>query len=162
MCDRYRDFLIAMEAYITSERDMVVTFLANLRSWYAEFLFDKLSSVKASEEGTVLGVIDEVSIYAWWLLSNFYPLNVQGISFLDAVSELWSKKGWKRSSLNKDFRTSVRDWLLLLLLLVPVNESSAVTLLKKFLSPRRGVVADPEYRKIITQKVRSDTTLSLS
>ena len=86
--------------------------------------------------------------------ASFLTLNVQGISFLDAVCELWIKKGWKRSSLNKDFRICVRDWLLLLLMLVPISESSAVTLLKKFLSPRRGVIADPDYRKIITQKVR--------
>ena len=39
-------------------------------------------------------------------------------------------------------------------MLVPIKESSAVTLLKKFLGPRRGVVADQEYRKLITQKVR--------
>ena len=49
-----------MEAFITSERDMVVTILANTRSWYAEFLFEKQLSSKASEEGTVRGVIDEV------------------------------------------------------------------------------------------------------
>ena len=35
-----------------------------------------------------------------------------------------------------------------------ISESSAVTLLEKFLNPRRGVVAEPEYRRIIAQKVR--------
>ena len=50
-----------MEAYITSERDMVVTFLSNLRSWYSEFLFEKQHSAKVSEDGTLLGVIDEVT-----------------------------------------------------------------------------------------------------
>ena len=74
---------------------------------------------------------------------------------MDTVTEIWNKKGWRKSSQNKDFRTSVLDWLLFLIVLVPIRDSSAVTLLKKFLGPRRGtVVADPEYRKLITQKVR--------
>ena len=69
--NRYRDFVIAMEAYITSERDMVVTFLANTRSCYAEFLFEKQLSSKTSEEGTVLGVIDEVCIVCMVAFDDF-------------------------------------------------------------------------------------------
>ena len=55
-----RDFIVSMETHITTERDLLVTFLTNVRSWYATGLCDKNRS-KASEDGTVLGIIDEVS-----------------------------------------------------------------------------------------------------
>ena len=61
-----------MEAYITSERDIVVTFLGNLRSWYSEFLFERQLNVKASEDGTLLGVIDEVTILYGTIVSGFW------------------------------------------------------------------------------------------
>ena len=60
-----------METHITTERDLLVTFLTNMRSWYATGLFDKYRS-KASEDGTVLGIIDEVSYKYMWFVRSFF------------------------------------------------------------------------------------------
>ena len=54
-------YIVAMENHITSDRDLVGTFLTNLRSWYNLVLFSDKQD-QASEEKTSLGIIDEVSV----------------------------------------------------------------------------------------------------
>ena len=81
------------------------------------------------------------------------PPLTQGISFLDAMSELWVRKGWHKEQLNEKFRMELIQWLHMLLLLVPITDSSAVPLLKKILNPKRGVLADQEFRSSIIQQV---------
>ena len=66
-----RDFIVSMETHINTERDLLVTFLTNIRSWYAAGLFDRNRS-KASEDGTVLGIIDEVSYKYMWFIHTFF------------------------------------------------------------------------------------------
>lgn len=48
-----------MEDHITSDRDLLVTFLTNLRSWYEPVLFSDKRE-QASVDKTLLGIIDEV------------------------------------------------------------------------------------------------------
>ena len=63
-CSNYRDFIVAitLETYIKNDRELVAHVLINLRSFYTQFLnsSDPQEICKASENGTILGVIDEV------------------------------------------------------------------------------------------------------
>ena len=56
-----RKFIVAMENHITSDKDLVGTFLTNLRSRYKPVLVPDKQH-QASEEKTSLGIIDEVSV----------------------------------------------------------------------------------------------------
>ena len=63
ICLSLRDFILALESNIRSDREFLILLLVNLRSLYHPFLSS--SSPKdigcASQEDTVLGVLDEVS-----------------------------------------------------------------------------------------------------
>ena len=87
------------------------------------------------------------------------PPLIQGISFLDAMSEMWVRKGWHKGQQNEEFRVELLQWLHMLLLLVPIMDSSTVPLLRKFLTPTWGVVADPEFRESIIRQVKGEVTV---
>ena len=63
ICPSLRDFILALESNIKNDRELLVLVLVFLRSLYQPFLSS--SNPKdvgcASQEGTVLGVLDEVS-----------------------------------------------------------------------------------------------------
>ena len=59
----YRDFYTSLESNIKSDRELLVHIMINLRSRYMSFCSSSEQSevVKASQEGTLLGVIEEVN-----------------------------------------------------------------------------------------------------
>ena len=77
----------------------------------------------------------------------------QGISYLDAMQELWNRRGWNQQSLDQDFRIECQRWLELLLSLVDVTMPNAPTLLKRFLHRRQGVLGDRTFRTYVTKQV---------
>ena len=81
------------------------------------------------------------------------PPLTQGISFLDAMSEMWVRKGWHKGQLDGLFRVELLQWLDMLLLLVPITDSSTVPMLKKILNPKQEVLANQEFRSSIIQQV---------
>ena len=57
-----RDMIMSLENFIQTEKELL-SLMVNLRSHFTPFLHssDRTSIIKASVEGTVSGVIDEVS-----------------------------------------------------------------------------------------------------
>ena len=62
----FREFIVAMEEHITSQEDLLLMLLPNIRLWYTTF-FSSDKHNWASRDRTRQGIIDEVSI----LLSSF-------------------------------------------------------------------------------------------
>ena len=62
MLINYRDFIVSLQSNIKTDRELLVHVMINLRSHYNPALSssDPCDVCKASQEGTVLGVIDEV------------------------------------------------------------------------------------------------------
>ena len=58
----YRDFCMSLESNIKSDRELLVLIMINLRSHYTSFCSsnDQREVVKASQQGTLIGVIEEV------------------------------------------------------------------------------------------------------
>ena len=58
----YRDFYMSLESNIKSDRELLVHIMINLRSHYTSFCSsnDQREVVKASQQGTLIGVIEEV------------------------------------------------------------------------------------------------------
>jgi hypothetical protein len=130
-----KDFIVTLETYIKNDRELVAHVLINLRSFYTQFLnsSDPQEICKASENGTILGVIDE------------------GISFLDAMTELWHKRRWHKGDMNDNFRQVCLKWLNLLLSIIKVTDPNAPQLLKKFLAQKmNSIISDKEFRNHIT------------
>ena len=63
ICLSLRDFILALESNIKNDHEFLVFVLVNLRFLYRPFLCSSNPKDvgRASQEGTVLGVIDEVS-----------------------------------------------------------------------------------------------------
>ena len=57
-----RDFYVSLESNIKSDRELLVHVMINLRSLYIPFLSnpDQRQVVKASQQETLIGVIEEV------------------------------------------------------------------------------------------------------
>ena len=82
----------------------------------------------------------------------------QGISFLDAMTELWNKRGWQSGESHKDFRNVCYKWLSLLLGTVRPSDPNASVLLKRFFAQRRNsIVSDSEFRQQMTKQVLEET-----
>ena len=82
----------------------------------------------------------------------------QGISFLDAMTELWNKRGWQSGELHKDFRNECYKWLTLLLGTVRLSNPNVSILLKRFFAQRRNsIVSDSEFRQQMIQQVLEET-----
>ena len=174
-----RDMILSLESFIQNDRELLVHIIVNLRAHFTPFLQspDRTNVGKASVEGTVLGVIDEVSPFSVCLFKNlsiylstciytsifhspdiYYIISSQGISFLDGMKELWNRKGWHKGPQHKDFRDECFNWMKLLLSTVRVTEPNAHLLLKKFLAPKRGsVVADNNFRNHIVRLILEET-----
>ena len=62
MLINYRDFIVSLQSNIKTDRELLVHVMINLRSHYNPVLSssDPRDIGKASQEGTILGVIDEV------------------------------------------------------------------------------------------------------
>ena len=58
--------ILSLESFIQSDRELLVHVVVNLRAHFTPFLHspDRTNVGKASVEGTVLGVIDEVSPFS--------------------------------------------------------------------------------------------------
>ena len=58
----YRDFIVSLQSNIKTDRELLIYVMINLQSHYNPFLSssDSRDVCKASQEGTILGVIDEV------------------------------------------------------------------------------------------------------
>ena len=72
---------------------------------------------------------------------------------MDAMQEMWNRRGWNKNPIDQDFRTECQQWLELLLSLVDVTVPSAPALLKKFLTQSQGVLGDTAFRAYVTKKV---------
>ena len=59
-----REFILALESNIKSDSELLVLVLVSLRALYQSFLTssDPKEICSASEEGTILGVFDEVRL----------------------------------------------------------------------------------------------------
>ena len=58
----YSDFYTSLESIIKSDRELLVHIMTNLRSYYTSFCSSNYQRevVKASQQGTLIGVIQEV------------------------------------------------------------------------------------------------------
>lgn len=69
-----------------------------------------------------------------YLCTSLLPfLSIQGLAFLQVVSQAWRHRGFSDGNLKKQFDSECEKWVLLLLQLIDVTDSQAKTHLDTFI-----------------------------